>query len=123
MYIGIGSHVKKELSVDQQIPSFLHRFFDIEEGKSIRVKIFLFDPNFMNDVPISILLEKEKWKSLGKRTFTRGNVLLFVSSAVIDEECTWIHNLKTYIKELIEDEGHVIIGFFAVPVSFLVTVC
>lgn len=119
VYIGIGSHVKKNLSVDQQIPAFLHPFYKVDNEITIRAKIFLFDPNFLNDIPLSISLEQEQWRTLGKRTFQRGNVLLYVSSATIDEECKWIDRLRTYIKELLEDDGHVIMGFFAVPVSYI----
>lgn len=65
-YIAIGAHVKKHESCDQQIPVWLQSAYNC---KTLKAKVWLFDPNFRNDIPLAILKERDKWTQLGPKQF------------------------------------------------------
>ena len=58
VYISIGSFVRKSESCDQQIPRFLNEYY---KSNNTKIKVLLFDPNFKNDLPLAIQLEKDDW--------------------------------------------------------------
>lgn len=79
------------------------------------MKIWLFDPNFQNYIPLIIEIEKDKWKLIEDGVFQCGNIELCCSSHVIDEDSPLLSIIETYILEKLQMKSHVFLGVFAVP--------
>jgi hypothetical protein len=78
VYLGIGVFVKDPLSVDQQLPAFLHQFSQNQDPNGPRAKAILFDPEFRNKPPLCV--EGGEWQEVNYNLFVKGNLLLVISN-------------------------------------------
>ncbi|KAL6072128.1 hypothetical protein QOT17_005775 [Balamuthia mandrillaris] len=141
VYLSIGCYVREDrpLSIDQQLPPFLHPFLHdkVEEsGGIIRAKAFLIDARFHRDERPPFLssppspcsssdskegcwleeeVKEEEQRRRDMKQYYRGRLCVSVVRRYLEEGSDFLPPLRDYAKTILLGGGAVVIGIFTQP--------